>query len=134
MLSKFLQPLYFTTFDGSFTNINLKLLTTNLWQSLWPVSQTKVFWKIFGLLKSNTSRIASLLELKQVDDYTKFVRLYVSFRSKMWLFPSHFGSEMLIVFKFIYKMTLAAWYLFRNKFYFVFGIYMQILRTICFWK
>ena len=49
------------------------------------VSFTKVFWKLFGLLVSNTSKRVPLLDLKQVADFTKFERSYVSFRSEKWL-------------------------------------------------
>ena len=75
--------------------VDLKIVATNLWQSLSPVSQTKVFWKLSGLLVSNTSKRVHLLDLKQVADITKFERLYVSFRSEKCMFPSHFGSSVL---------------------------------------
>ena len=42
----------------------------------------KCLLKLFGFLVSNTSKRAPLLDLKQVADFTKFERLYVSFRSE----------------------------------------------------
>ena len=77
-------------------NVDLKVVTTNSLQSFRPVSQTKVFWQLFGLLISNTSKRVSLLDLKQVANFTKVERFYVSFRSGKWLSPSHFGSSILM--------------------------------------
>ena len=59
-------------------------------------SRNKGLLKIFDLLVGNTSKRVPLLDLKQVADFTKFERSYVSFRLEKWLFPSNFGSSMLM--------------------------------------
>ena len=106
-----------------------KSVATNLWQSLCPVSQTKVFSKLFDLLVSNTSKRMPSLDLKQVADLTKFERLYVSLRSGKWLFPSHFGSSILMfrfpaITKLSYLLTIWLKLLdisYKNKVLFCFG-------------
>ena len=75
--AKFLKLLYFTNFEGNLINADMKIVETNLWQSLNPVSQTKVFWKPFRLLGSITSKWVPLLDLKQIAYFTKFERLYI---------------------------------------------------------
>ena len=49
------------------TKVERKILSTILWQSLSPVSQTPVFCKKFGLLVSKASNKVPLVVLKQVE-------------------------------------------------------------------
>ena len=101
----------------------MKIVETNLWQSLNPVSQTKVFWKPFRLLGSITSKWVPLLDLKQIAYFTKFERLYIySSDQKKWLFLLHFGSSMLI---FRSPASLR-----KLKSYFVVVAFMRIKHTI----
>ena len=55
---------YLIDFGGRFINVDLKIVVTNLWQSLKPVSPMTVFWKQFGLFVSITSNGVPFLFLK----------------------------------------------------------------------
>ena len=55
------------------TKVERKILSTILWQSLNPVSQTPVFCKEFGLLVSKASNKVSLVVLKQVEVLTSLL-------------------------------------------------------------
>ena len=63
-------------------NVDLKIVVTNLWQSLEPVSLMTVFCKQFGLFVSMTSNRVLFLLLKQVLSFTKLVDANVSLRSE----------------------------------------------------
>ena len=69
-------------FGDTFMNVYLKIVVTNLWQSLKPISLMTVFWKQFGLFASMTSNTVPFLFLKQALSLTKLLNANESLRSE----------------------------------------------------